>query len=78
MAIGDKRTVSIFEPGGRGVILQRVGRGKSSRLKRLYLFVPDVPIEPELDFEDNARRVVRDEFDGHFAEAFDRAVRTAR
>lgn len=78
VAIGDKRTISIQSPGGRGVILRRVGRGRNSRLRRLYFFVPDVPIEPELDFEANARRVVDDRFEGHFEFAFDRAVRTAR
>lgn len=78
VAIGLQRTISIQRPGGRGVILQRVGRGRSSRLRRLYVYVADVPIEPGLNFERNAQFVWSTKFDGHFASAFDHAVRTAR
>lgn len=78
VAIGKKRTFAIRKPGGRGGVYQRVGRGKRSRVRTLFLFAPRVQIRPELNFVANVTRTVHERFEGHYFTAFDRAVRTAR
>ena len=71
---GDRRTFIIPGVG----IFQRVGRRKNSRIRLLYAFKTQVPIDRRLDFIQNAERVVRQMFDRNFDRAFDRAMATAR
>lgn len=84
---GDKGTVMILQPGGRGVILQRTSRsssigahrrGNDPSLKTLFVFTPRVSIEPELNFRENAARTVKDEFRDNFRRAFDKALLSSR
>lgn len=76
--VGKRRTVLIRQPGGRGVILQRVGRGRASELRALYVFRPHVPIDQLLEFEETAFRVVRERWSENFEAAFARAIATAK
>lgn len=78
MSRGEQRTFSVRKPDGTGFIAQRVNRSGQSRLRTLYIFEPEVPIRPELHFEANAERTVRDRFEVHFAQEFNRAIGTAR
>ena len=71
---GERRTFIIPGVG----IFQRVGRRKNSRIRLLYAFKTQVPIDRRLDFIANAERVVQRMFDKNFDRAFDRAVVTAR
>jgi len=75
---GRKRTFMVRESGGDGAVLQRTGRGKSSSLKVLYAFEPQVRIRPDLRFTKNAEDVVRRRFETNFKEAWRHAVATAR
>lgn len=74
-SVGARTVVAIRKAGGRGGIFMRTRSGESLPL---YWFVPRVPIKPELDFVDNATRVVTKEWDDHFFEAFSGAIRNAR
>lgn len=76
--VGDRRTIMIKKQGGRGVILQRIGRGKNARVKVLYSFRPKVRIKPVLQFEQTALRVVTKKFAGNFELAWQEAIATAR
>lgn len=76
--VGNKRTIMIRESGGRGLVLQRVGRGKGSRLKTLYIFTPKAKIDDRLKFEQTVTDQVRIYWRPEFREAFHRAVATAR
>ena len=63
----------------RGVgIFQRVHRGRRSRVRLLFAFLRQVPIDRRLHFIANAERTVGRRFDHNFDRAFDKAVRTAR
>lgn len=57
-----------------GLIFERDG----DRLDLLYTRHGSVPIEPELKFRENITRHVLDNWDANFAQAFGRAMRTAR
>lgn len=74
---GDKRTVMIRNAQGKGVILQRVGRGKNrDGMRVLYYLTPRVTISPDLRFVLNAREAVahvKDFFAARFAEAMSTA-----
>jgi len=75
---GEKRTF-ILEPGFmRGGIFQRVGRGRRSTVRRLYLFTRAVPIAPDLRFSQTAMRISKTRFTRNFQQAFLEALRTAR
>lgn len=79
MSKGDRRTFAIRDgEGGTGAIFQRFGRRGATSIRILYLLVKRVPIDPGLDFYENAERVVAREFQGHFDREFTNAVRTAR
>ncbi len=71
---GERRTFVVRDVG----IFQRVNRGRRSRVRLLFAFLRQVPIDRRLDFVANAERTVARRFDRHFDRAFDRAVRTAR
>lgn len=75
---GLKRTFSIRYPDGRGYIFRRIGSGKRSTLRLLYLFRPRVVIPPSLEFHATAEAVARARFVPAFASAFSDAMRTAR
>ncbi len=75
---GDKRTFLIRKPGGRGVILQRTGRGKRAGVRVLFFFRPSVRIDRRLRFHDTAVKTVQDTFNRNFGRAFAEAIRTAR
>jgi len=75
---GLKRTFSIRYPDGRGFIFRRVGRGKRSQVKLLYVFRPRVVLPPSLQFHETALETARTRFIPAFVEAFERAMRTAR
>lgn len=71
---GDKGTLMIRRPGGKGVILRRTPQG----LIALYFLVPLVRIKPELEFGANAQKVFDEHFTVYYVKAFDEAARTAR
>ena len=71
---GERRTFIIPGVG----IFQRVGRRKNSRIRLLFTFKTQVPIDRRLDFIANAERVVQQMFDKNFDRAFDRAISTAK
>lgn len=76
--VGDKRTFIIELPNGAGLILQRVGKGKNSTTRSLYLLLPIVPIKPELHFERNVLKIVQLTWEMQFDRAFIEAMRTAK
>jgi len=76
--VGDRNTIMIKKPGGRGVILRRVGRGKNARARVLYVLQPRVRIKALLRFEQTTVRVVSKNFAGNFAAAWQEAIATAR
>lgn len=72
---GRKRTFIIPDVG----IFQRTGRGRGrSKVRLLYSFHRQVPIDRRLRFVATAEKVVPRVFPGHFRTEFARAVRTAR
>lgn len=75
---GLKRTFSIRLPDGRGYIFRRVGRGRRSQLRLLYLFRPRVAIPASFGFYSTAETIARARFVQSFTEGFERAMRTAR
>lgn len=75
-ARGERRTF-IITNGSPG-IYQRVGRGRSSRIRLLYAFERSVRIDRRLHFVETARRTVRERYARNFHEALLRAIRTAR
>jgi hypothetical protein len=74
---GLHRTLMIKEPGGRGVILQRHGRGRGT-LRILFSFHSSVKIEPKLKFRETAERIGKKQVVKNFEEALEHAIRTAR
>jgi len=76
--VGKKRTIMIKKSGGRGVVLQRVGRGKNSQLRLLYTFIPQARIDDRLEFEKTVKDVVSRDWEREMRDAFADAVRTAR
>src|SRR5690606_24052326 len=82
---GNRRTVMIRRPDGRGVILQRVGRGgrrtvagRDPNLRVLWRFAPAVTIDDRLEFVETVTRTVKERWPKEFASAFREAVSTAR
>jgi hypothetical protein len=85
---GKRRTVMIRKPDGSGGIFQRLGPRGRPRRKRgqkrigkfrlLFSFSPRARIEPTLEFEITARRVMQENFARNFEFAFNKAVRTSR
>lgn len=75
---GEKRTFAIRSQNGEGLLLQRVGRGKNSRVRLLYLFRRRVSLAPRLQFGDTVTQVILDRWDRQLDLAFTEAVRTAR
>ncbi|MEK9505145.1 hypothetical protein [Gaopeijia maritima] len=68
---GKRKTFAIiYRDGRQSFIFER----DYDELVLLYASVESVPIEPELDFEDNARRVVVQEAAAQFGRAWDRAL----
>jgi len=75
---GDKRTVMIQNAQGKGVVLQRVGRGKRAAMRVLYILTPRAKLDPKLMFIENAKEAVThfaDFFRARFAEAMSTAKR---
>lgn len=60
------------------LILQRLGSGKNSRVKVLYVFKRSVPITPDLGFIATATKGIDARWPFEMAAAFDAAVATAR
>jgi Family of unknown function (DUF6441) len=75
---GDQRTILIRTANDRGVILQRTGKGKRTRLKVLYRLKGEVPLKPTLEFFRTARVVYDDSLVKNVRIALDRAVATRR
>ncbi len=73
-ARGKRRTFLVPHVG----IFQRVGRGRRSRVRLLYLFEHSVPIPASLRFVENAKDTVHEKFGPNFSRGMDRAMRTAR
>lgn len=68
---GKRKTFAIlYDDGRQSFIFER----DHDELTLLYASVDSVSIEPELNFEDNARRVVLQEADDQFGRAWDRAL----
>lgn len=72
-----------FRDGFRAFV--RTHNGKRSiwfdegdRIVPLYWLVPSVPLPPDLEFVETAKKTVDEKFDDHFTRAFDLAIRTAR
>lgn len=78
IAKGLKRVFLIKGPDGKGEIFQRVGKGKTSRLKLLYDLTKRVPIPKALGFMGTAEATVNDRLQRNFDVAFADAMRTAR
>lgn len=59
-------------------IFQRVGHGKTSKTRPLYLFERTVPLPASLHFQRNAVLIYRTRFRQHFLVEWAHAIRTAR
>lgn len=70
---GDKRTVMIRNAQGKGVVLQRVGKGKKHQgMRVLFFLTPKVKLTANLKFIDTAKEAAthaKDFFAARFAEA---------
>lgn len=69
---GDRKTVLIRNAQGKGVVLQRVGRGKRAGMRVLFFLTPRVKLTPNLDFIDTAKEAashIGEFFKARFAEA---------
>lgn len=75
---GDKRTFAIRSASGEGLLLQRTGRGRASRLRLLYLFRRQAQLQPRLEFGDTVTQTIVERWDRQLDLAFTEAVRTAR
>lgn len=79
---GQRRTFMIRRPGGGGAIFQRHARGKRGTFegtRLLWAITPEgVKLEPTLDFHENAERIVGERWALNMADAWDRALLTAR
>ena len=73
-----KRAFKIQTKKGIHLLLQRIGRGKRSVLRVMYQLTGKAKIEPRLRFIETGRAVVDRAWKQIFAEALDRAIRTAR
>jgi hypothetical protein len=73
---GDQRSWLMRLASGQMGIFQRVGKGLSYKI--LYLLKPSVPTPAILGFAENARRILAPAFQRNFAEAWKRALETAR
>lgn len=71
---GRRGTFLIRRATGRGTIFQRDG----DTVVALYQLVPQVRIEPELEFVKTAERVVEERWAENFTRAFDRAIGLGR
>ena len=78
VSVGKKRTFLLRTGPRRGYIFRRKGRRGSTTVELLYSLVPEVPIQPELDFVQNAEKVVRRDTAREYGRALDFALRTAR
>lgn len=76
--LGKKRTFVIEDAGGVGGIFQRTGRRKRSDIRLLYWFRKSTPIDPDLDFEQNARKVFEEQFIDHYNRFLIAALETAK
>lgn len=75
---GRLRTFMIRRPDGSGVILQRIGRGRTD-VRALFILEPGgVEIDARLKFHENAARIVDDVAAANMARAWDEVIRTAR
>jgi hypothetical protein len=73
-----KRAFKIETKRGVPLLLQRIGRGKSSILRVMYQLTGRAKIDPRLRFFETGRAVVERVWRRIFSEALDRAIRTAR
>jgi hypothetical protein len=79
--VGDRRTFILpirSQPGARG-IFQRVGKGRGSRIRLLFFLKPGaVPIDPDLDFYENAMTTINNQWREKFDSRLREALATAR
>lgn len=77
---GQKKTFLIRPKSGSAaaLILQRVGRGKSSRVRVLYVLERSVPVEAILHFVETETRVAEQQWPDAWRQAFEYTMRTAR
>ena len=78
---GRQRLFLVRFPDGSGMVRQRVSRSGSGPwggTVPVFFFHRDTPLDPQLNFVENVTRVVSGNWDRHIAEAWDRALRTAR
>lgn len=73
-----RRAFKVETKRGVPLLLQRIGRGKRSILRVMYQLTGKAKIEPRLRFIETGRAVVERVWKQIFAEALDRAIRTAR
>lgn len=78
IAKGKKRTFLIQRADGSGGIYQRIGRGKGSTIRLLYTLKTRVPLPRNLQFVENATRVVNEKMPINWTKWFAEAMRTAR
>ena len=75
---GEKRTFLIPTGKNAGIYQRKGRRGRGGSVTLLYTFATSVPIDPLLNFIDNAKRVISRRFGQNFRKAWALALRTAR
>jgi hypothetical protein len=75
--VGKHNTLLIRKPGGKGVIIQGTRR-KGGKRKVLYILTPRARLKPQLEFTDNATRIVKRDFARNLRVEWLAAMRTAR
>lgn len=71
----------IRHPDGSGVVRQRTGPGRHGSHQGsvpIFFLRRRTPLDPQLDFVANVTRIVEERWEDNIAEAWDRALRTAR
>jgi hypothetical protein len=76
--LGDNRTFIVHKGPDVALILQRVGKGRRSQVRSLYLLLRSVDIEPDLLFEQNALGVVTRDIEAAFTRRLEEAMQSAR
>ena len=72
-----RNTINIQTKGGKHILLQRKGRGKTARITVPYVLVRSVQLTPKIGWFKMAQGIVDHNFSYNFAEAFHRAIATA-
>ena len=74
----DEKTNQRYRHGRKSGIFIRIGRGKQSKIKRLFSFIPRAKVDARFKFNDTALKTIQDKLPGLFEDSLVEALKTAR